>query len=88
VIPEAGALPSFTRQITFTGDGKFYYLAAADDSIEKQGNSWKVGDSLKLTLDSQEKPILRDGVNGKELLVPIEVTGKATLRAKYEWDLN
>jgi mono/diheme cytochrome c family protein len=88
VIPEAGALPSFTRQITFTGDGKFYYLAAADDSIEKQGNSWKVGDSLKLTLDSQEKPILRDGVNGKELLVPIEATGKATLRAKYEWDLN
>jgi len=88
VIPEAGALPSFTRQITLTGSGKFYYLAAADGSIEKQGDSWKVGDSLKITLDAQEKPILRDGAHGKELLMPIEVKGKTTLRAKYEWDLN
>jgi len=89
VIPEAGALPSFTRQITLTGSGRYYYLAAADGSIEKQGDSWKIGNTLKLTLiDAQEKPILRDGANGKELLVPIEAKGKAILRAKYEWSLN
>ena len=88
VIPEAGALPSFTRQLTLTGSGKYYYLAAADGSIEKQGNSWKVGSVLKLTIDSPDNPILRDGANGKELLVPVEVKGKAIIRAKYEWDLN
>ena len=88
VIPESGALPSFTRQLTLTGNGKYYYLAAADGSIEKQGNSWKVGSGLKLTIDSLDKPILRDGANGKELLVPIEINGKAILRTKYEWDLN
>ena len=34
VIPEAGALPAFTRQLTLTGSGKYYYLAAADGFIE------------------------------------------------------
>ena len=87
-IPEAGALPSFTRQLTFTGSGKYYYLAAADGFIEKQGNSWKVGKILKLTLDTSDALILRDGADGKELLVPVTVDGKAILRAKYEWDLN
>ncbi len=88
VIPEVGALPSFTRQLTFTGSGKYYYLAAADGFIEKQGNSWKVGKILKLTLDTSDALILRDGADGKELLVPVTVDGKAILRAKYEWDLN
>ena len=88
VIPEAGALPAFTRQLTLTGSGKYYYLAAADGFIEKRGDSWKVGKNLKLTLDSPDAPILRDGANGKELLVPVTVDGKAILRAKYEWDLN
>ena len=87
-IPEVGALPSFTRQLTFTGSGKYYYLAAADGFIEKQGNSWKVGKILKLTLDTSDALILRDGADGKELLVPVTVDGKAILRAKYEWDLN
>ena len=88
VIPQAGALPSFTRQLTLTGSGKYYYLAAADGFIEKRGNSWKIGKTLKLTLDSPDAPILREGANGKELLVPITVRGKAIIRAKYEWDLN
>ena len=87
-IPEVGALPSFTRQLTFTGSGKYYYLAAADGFIEKQGNSWKVGKILKLTLDTSDALILRDGADGKELLVPVTVDGKAILRTKYEWDLN
>ncbi len=88
VIPQAGPLPSFTRQLTLTGSGKYYYLAAADAVIAKSGNSWKVGDSLKLTIDASVVPILRDGPSGKELLVPIDVKGKAILRAKFEWDLN
>ena len=88
VIPEAGALPAFTRQLTLTGSGQYYYLAAADGFIEKRGDSWKVGKNLKLTLDSPDAPILRDGANAKELLVPVTVDGKAILRAKYEWDLN
>ena len=88
VIPQAGQLPSFTRQITLTGRGSYYFLAAADDLIEKRGASWKVGKTLKLTLDASVKPILRDGANGKELLVPLRVNGKTTIRARYEWDLN
>ncbi|SVC83627.1 uncharacterized protein METZ01_LOCUS336481, partial [marine metagenome] len=88
VIPQGGALPSFTRQLTFTGSGKYYYLVGADGSIEKRGNGWKIGNSLKVTLDSPDEPILRDGAGGKELLVPVEVKGKAIIRAKYEWDLN
>ena len=88
VIPQAGPLPSFTRQLTIAGSGKYYFLAAADELIEKRGNSWKIGETLKLTLDSPDAPILRDGANGKELLVPIAVRGKAIIRAKYEWDLN
>jgi len=88
VIPQAGALPSFTRQLTLTGSGQYYYLAAADGFIEKRGNSWKIGKTLKLTLDSPDAPILREGASGKELLVPITVRGKAIIRAKYEWDLN
>ena len=88
VIPQAGPLPSFTRQLPLTGSGKYYFLAAADELIEKRGNSWKIGETLKLTLDSPDAPILRDGANGKELLVPIAVRGKAIIRAKYEWDLN
>ena len=87
VIPEAAALPSFTRQITLTGSGKYYYLAGTDADIRKAGNSWKVG-KLKLTIDSSDNPILRDGSDGKELIVPVEVKGKAIIRAKYEWDLN
>ena len=47
-----------------------------------------MGKNLKLTIDSLDAPILRDGANGKELLVPVTVDGKAILRAKYEWDLN
>ena len=88
VIPQAGALPSFTRQLTLTGSGQYYYLAAAEGFIEKRGNSWKIGKTLKLTLDSPDAPILREGASGKELLVPITVRGKAIIRAKYEWDLN
>ena len=56
--------------------------------IRDRGNSWKVGNTLKLTLDTPDAPILRDGANGKELLVPVTVDGKAIMRAKYEWDLN
>ena len=88
VTPHAGALPSYTRQITIHGKGKFYYLAAADDSIEKRGGSWKVGKTIKLTLDAAGSPVLRDGDSGKELLVPIHSNGKAVIRATYEWDLN
>ena len=88
VIPQAGALPSFTRQLTLTGSGRYYYLAAADGLIEKRGNSWKVGKTLKITIDSPDEPILREGAGGKELLVPVTVRGKAIIRAKYEWDLN
>ena len=88
VIPQAGALPSFTRQLTLTGSGKYYYLAGADGQIEKRGDSWKIGKNLKVTLDTPDKPILRDGADGKELIVPVEVKGKAIIRAKYEWDLN
>ena len=88
VIPQAGALPSFTRQLTLTGSGKYYFLAAADGLIGKRGNSWKIGKTLKLSIDSPDAPILREGANGKELLVPIAVEGKAIIRAKYEWDLN
>jgi len=88
VIPQGGPLPSFTRQLTLTGSGKYYYLAGADGLIEKRGDSWKIGKNLKVTLDTPDKPILRDGANGKELLVPLEVKGKAIIRAKYEWDLN
>ena len=64
------------------------YLAGADGLIEKRGDSWKIGKNLKVTLDAPDKPILRDGANGKELLVPVAVKGKAIIRAKYEWDLN
>ena len=71
VIPQAGALPSFTRQLTLTGSGKYYFLAAADGLIEKRGNSWKIGKTLKITIDSPDGPILREGAGGKELLVPI-----------------
>ncbi len=88
VIPQGGPLPSYTRQITFSGSGKYYYLAGADGSIEKRGNSWKVGKTLKVTLDSPDEPILRDGADGRELLVPVDVKGKAVIRARYEWDLN
>ena len=88
VIPKAGVLPSFTRQLTITGRGKFYYLAASDGVIEQQGKSWKVGKTLELTLDTRAKPILRDGAGGKELLVPVDVNGKVVIRARYEWDLN
>ena len=88
IIPQGGVLPSFTRQLTLTGGGQFYYLAAADDSIVKNGNSWKIGKILKLSLDSLDKPILRKGKNGMELIVPITVRNKAIIRAKYEWDLN
>ena len=87
VIPEAAALPSFTRQLTLTGSGKYYYLAGTDADIKKVGNSWKVG-KLKLTIDSSDTPILRDGSGGKELIVPIDVKGKAIIRTKHEWDLN
>jgi|TARA_B100000959_G_scaffold283907_1_gene353986 mono/diheme cytochrome c family protein len=89
VIPQGGPLPSYTRQITFSGSGKYYYLAGADSSIEKVGgNSWKIGKTLKVTLDASAEPILRDGPDGKELLVPVDVKGKADIRARYEWDLN
>ena len=88
VIPQGGPLPSYTRQITFSGSGKYYYLAGADGSIEKRGDSWKIGKTLKVTLDAFAEPILRDGANGRELLVPVEVKGKAVIRAMYEWDLN
>jgi len=87
IIPQAAALPSFTRQLTLTGSGKYYYLAGADASITKDGNSWKVG-KLKLTIDSPDAPILRDGQGGKELIVPIDVKGKAILRVKHEWNLE
>ena len=56
--------------------------------IEKRGESWKVGKTLKITIDSPDEPILREGAGGKELLVPVTVRGKAVIRAKYEWDLN
>ena len=88
VIPVGGPLPSFTRQLTLTGSGQYYFLAGTGDAIEKDGTSWKLGQSLKVTLDTPGEPILRDGPGGKELLVPIDVKGKALLRAKYEWDLN
>ena len=87
VIPEAGALPAFTRQLTLTGSGQYYYLAAADGFIEKRGDSWKVGKNLKLTLDSPDAPILRDGAN-EGTAGACDCAGKAILRAKYEWDLN
>ena len=87
IIPQAAALPSFTRQLTLAGSGKYYYLAGVDASITKDGNSWKVG-KLKLTIDSPDAPILRDGQDGKELIVPIDVKGKAILRVKHEWNLE
>jgi hypothetical protein len=85
VIPQAGALPSFTRQLTLTGSGKYYFLAAADAVIEQRGNSYQIGKSLKVTIDSPAAPILRAAAGGKELLVPVTVRGKAIIRAKYEW---
>jgi mono/diheme cytochrome c family protein len=88
IIPQGGALPSYTRQLTLSGSGRFYYLAGADGFIEKRGQSWKIGKSLKLTIDAPGKPILRNGPGGKELLVPVDVKGRAVIRAKYEWDLN
>lgn len=88
VIPVGGPLPSYTRQLTLTGSGKYYYLAGADELIVKSGNNWKIGTSLKVTLDAPGEPVLRDGPDGKELLVPVDVKGKAVIRAKYEWDLN
>ena len=62
--------------------------AGHDATIEKRGTSWKVGKTLLLTLDVPGTPVLRDGAGGKELLVPVELNGKAVLRATYEWDLE
>jgi len=89
VIPQGGPLPSYTRRITFSGSGKYYYLAGTDSSIEQVGDdTWKIGKTLKVTLDASAEPVLRDGPDGKELLVPVDVKGKAVIRARYEWDLN
>ncbi len=88
VIPKGGKLPSFTRQLTISGHGKFYYLAAADDDIQRQGDGWKVGKTLRLTLETPAEAFLRDGASGKELLVPLDVKGELRIRARYEWDLN
>ena len=40
IIPQAAALPSYTRQLTLTGSGMYYYLAGVDASITKDVNSW------------------------------------------------
>tara|TARA_Y100000588_G_scaffold91385_1_gene98690 strand:+ start:7767 stop:9437 length:1671 start_codon:yes stop_codon:yes gene_type:complete len=88
IVPQAAPLPSFIRQLTLTGSGKYYYLAATDGTITKEGRSWKIGTGLKLTITAPGEPILRDGDGGKELIVPIDLKGKAVINAKYEWDLN
>jgi len=88
VIPKAGKLPSFTRELRLSGTGKYYYLAAADKHIEQRGKRWKVGNLLLLTLEVPGEPILREHAGKKQLLVPIDLDGEAVLRVTCEWDLD
>ena len=45
-------------------------------------------DAARSFLSGKIEPVLRDGPDGKELLIPVDVKGKAVIRARYEWDLN
>ena len=86
-IPQAGAFPSFIRQITLTGSGAVTYLAAAGD-IEPAGNAWSLDKKLKISFEDGAKPVLIESGGRKELRFKLNVKGKSTIRQKYEWDFK
>lgn len=88
-IPQGGERPSLTRQLTITGSGNIWYLAAAHTDIVAKDGAWKVGKNLKITLSAAPAvPVLRENGGRKELLVPLKVDGKTVIRQQYQWDLE
>ncbi len=88
-IPQGGEKPGFTRQLTLTGSGQTWYLAAAHADLVPKEGGWKVGKDLKITLTgAPSAPILRTNGGRKELVVPLKVDGKIVLRQQYQWEFE
>ena len=61
---------------------KLWYRAAVGEIEQESAKGFRI-DGLKITLDMNSKPILRDGANGKELIV--ELRPGMTVTQTYDW---
>ena len=77
----------FRRTMSFVSLEKqemFFFRVASGKEIKEEGKEWRI-DRLKLRMDGELKPQVRDG-DPRELLIPMLLPkGKTVLTLEYQW---
>jgi cytochrome c553 len=78
---------AITRQFTLAGsaEGLFAKLAGGNSISEGDNGNFIVDGKLTLTFKTDQKPIIRNAKDGKELLLAIPDTAKFSFEVLYSW---